>query len=61
MASPLLPSSEKVTGVLGILLRARRAGKLPALQEVMDALRARAGFHIGAALYDELLQRSGEK
>ena len=51
----------KVTGILGILLRAQDAGEASALRQVMDALRTQAGFRIGATLYDELLQRSGEK
>ena len=51
----------KVTGVLGILLRARRKGKLSSLREAMDELRKRAGFRIGAALYSDLLRESGEE
>jgi len=47
----------KVTGVLGILLSARRRGQLEALREAMDALRKQAGFRISAALYDEILRQ----
>ena len=36
----------KVTGILGILLRARREGKLPSLQRAMEELREKAGFRI---------------
>jgi len=50
----------KVTGVLGILLRARREGRLPSLQKAMDELRERAGFRIGAELYADLIRESGE-
>lgn len=50
----------KITGVLGILLRARRKGKLPSLQKVMDELREQAGFRIGAELYAHLVRESGE-
>ena len=50
----------KVTGVLGILLRARREGKLSSLRNAMDELRKRAGFRIGTALYTDLLRESGE-
>jgi predicted nucleic acid-binding protein len=50
----------KVTGVLGILLRARREGKLPSLQKAMDELRERVGFRIGAGLYADLIRESGE-
>ena len=50
----------KVTGILGILLRAKRLGNLPSLQKSMDQLRARAGFRIGAELYTDLIRESGE-
>jgi hypothetical protein len=50
----------KVTGVLGILLRARREGRLPSLRKAMDELRERAGFRIGAELYADLIRESGE-
>jgi hypothetical protein len=50
----------KVTGVLGILLRARREGKLPWLQMAMEQLREKAGFRIGAELFADLLRESGE-
>lgn len=49
-----------VTGVLGVLLRARREGKLSSLQKAMEALRERAGFRIGMELYTDLLRESGE-
>ncbi len=50
----------KVTGVLGILLRARREGKLPSLQMAMEQLGEKAGFRIGAELFADLLRESGE-
>lgn len=50
-----------VTGVLGILLRARHEGKLPSLREAMEELREKAGFRIGADLFAELLRESGEE
>jgi predicted nucleic acid-binding protein len=50
----------KVTGVLGILLKARLDGQLPSLREAMDQLRDLADFRIGAALYTELLQAARE-
>lgn len=51
----------KVTGVLGILLRAQRKGKLPSLREAMEELREKAGFRIRADLFAELLRESGEE
>ena len=50
----------KVTGVLGILLRARREGRLASLQKAMDELREQAGFRIGAELYAGLIRESEE-
>jgi len=50
----------RVTGLLGILLRARREGKLPSLQEVMEELRENAGFRIGAELVADLVKENGE-
>ena len=50
----------KVTGALGILLKARLDGRLPSLREAMDQLRDLADFRIGVALYSELLQAAKE-
>ncbi len=50
----------KVTGVLGILIRARREGRLPSLQEAMEELREKAGFRIGAELIADILRENGE-
>lgn len=52
----------KATGVLGILLRARREGKLPSLQEASEELREKAGFRIGATLFADLMRElEGER
>lgn len=45
-----------VTGVVGILLRADRDGRIDLRQE-LDALRA-AGFWISDDLYEEVLERA---
>jgi predicted nucleic acid-binding protein len=50
----------KVTGVLGILLRARREGKLSSLGQAMDTLRQEAGFRIEPGLYADVLSEGGE-
>ena len=50
----------KVTGVLGILLRAWRKGELPSLRRAMEELREKAGFRIGAELFADLVRESGE-
>ena len=51
----------KVTGVLGILLRARREGKLSSLRKAIQELKTEAGFHIGTDLLTEILKESGEE
>lgn len=51
----------KVTGVLGILLRACRNGELSSLQEVMEDLREKAGFHIKADLFNDVLRGRTEE
>lgn len=48
----------KVVGVLGILLRARREGRLSSLRIAMEELRQRAGFRIRADLFSQLLHSS---
>ncbi len=50
----------KVSGVLGILLRARREGRLSSLRGVIEELREKAGFHIRAELCAELIREAGE-
>ena len=50
----------RVTGVLGILLRARREGRLSSLQAAMEQLREKAGFHIRAELFADLVRESRE-
>jgi predicted nucleic acid-binding protein len=50
----------QVTGVLGVLLRAREAGHLPSLRDSMERLRNEAGFHIGDELSARVLREGGE-
>jgi predicted nucleic acid-binding protein len=49
-----------VTGILGILLRARQEGKLPSMQKAMNQLQELAGFRVGPELYADLMRKSGE-
>ena len=51
----------RVTGVVGILLRAWREGKLPSLKGAIEELREKAGFHIGAELVADILRESQER
>lgn len=48
-------------GVLGILLRAKKDGDIPSLEEAMQALRSEVGFYIVDDLYQQILARAGEK
>lgn len=50
----------KMTGLLGILLRARKSGKIALLSKMLDALR-NTGFWLNARLTDRLLHEAGEK
>ncbi|HUS75082.1 MAG TPA: DUF3368 domain-containing protein [Methanothrix sp.] len=49
-----------ITGVIGILIRAKREGRIPSLREELDRLRNDAGFWIGDDVYKKALQASGE-
>ncbi len=46
----------QVTGVLGVLLRAKESGKLPSLQPVLADLTQNAGFRIAPELIASVLQ-----
>jgi predicted nucleic acid-binding protein len=46
----------QVTGVLGVLLRAKEAGELPSLQPAIDELIQKAGFRIAPELLARVLQ-----
>jgi hypothetical protein len=46
----------QVTGILGILLRAKQSGKFSCLQPVIEALTQKAGFRIAPELLAKVLQ-----
>ncbi|MFA4829350.1 MAG: DUF3368 domain-containing protein [Thermodesulfovibrionales bacterium] len=48
------------TGVIGILIKAKKEKKLPLLKPVLDELRNKAGFWIKDSLYKEILKIVGE-
>ncbi len=50
----------EVRGVLGILLRAKFTGDLPAIRPTIDRLETDAGFRIAPALREKVLQSAGE-
>jgi hypothetical protein len=45
----------KVTGVLGILLRAWHQGNLNSLEDTISELRDKAGFHVSMQIVEEIL------
>ncbi len=49
-----------IIGVLGVLLIAKRRGLIRAVQPVIDALIAQAGFRVSSKLYEEVLNAAGE-
>jgi uncharacterized protein len=49
----------RCTGTIGILLRARQAGKISSFRHTLDALQA-GGFWLDKRLYQALLQEAGE-
>lgn len=49
-----------VTGALGVLLRAKRAGHIPAIKPQVQALRDKARFFIAPALEARVLSSAGE-
>ena len=49
-----------ITGMLGILVAAKKEGLIVAVKPVMDELISQAGFWVSGQLYDEVLQAVGE-
>lgn len=49
-----------VTGVLGVLLRAKQTGQIPAVEPEIRALRTAAHFFISRSLENSVLALSGE-
>jgi hypothetical protein len=49
----------RVTGVLGLLVAAKRMGLLPAIRPEVDTLRS-AGFHVSEGLYRQFLASCDE-
>ncbi len=50
----------KVVGVLGVLLKAKREGRLESLKQVIDRLREKAGFYVRADLQSAIMREGGE-
>lgn len=51
----------RVLGAIGILIWAKRMGKIPTLRGALDALQSRAKFRISRTLYERALSEAGEQ
>ncbi len=49
------------TGTVGVLLRAKRVGKLPALKPILDLLMQQNRFRLSRGLYEKVLGQAGER
>ena len=49
-----------LTGVLGVLLRAKKKGRIKAVKPEIDALKSKARFFISTALETAILTKAGE-
>ncbi len=50
----------RVTGVVGVLLKAKEQGLINQVRPVLNNLRTEAGFRIGQVLYDQTLRAARE-
>ena len=48
------------TGTIGVLLRAKIEGKIPALRPILDLLQQRTTFWLSSQMYQAVLQKAGE-
>lgn len=48
------------TGVVGVLIRAKREGRISSLKDELDRLREDTGFWIDDLLYAQVLKEAGE-
>ena len=55
-----LAAGLSVTGVLGILLKGKQSGQIPAIRPEIQSLREKAGFFIAPFLEAKLLAAAGE-
>lgn len=51
----------KTVGVLGVLLRAKKQGRIPSLDLAMQTLRREIGFFISDDLYHYILHEAAEE
>ena len=50
----------KITGILGVLLLAKKAGYISEIRVYMERLRDIAGFHINPKLFAAIMKKTGE-
>ncbi len=50
----------QVAGTLGVLLKAKQDGKLPALKPLLDRLITQHSFRLSRSLYEQVIQEVGE-
>lgn len=50
----------KTVGILGVLLSAKKHGKIDSVGDAMKSLRKEIGFFISVSLYQEILRQAGE-
>lgn len=50
----------RITGVVGVLLEAKKRALVPAIKPVLDALSATGGFHLSRAFQAAALRAAGE-
>ena len=51
----------KMTGVIGILIRAKREGYISSVRKYIDILQTKAGFRVSKELYNSILRLSDEE
>lgn len=49
-----------VTGILGVLLEAKKAGLVPAIKPILDQTEVVVAFRLKRSLYDAALRAAGE-
>ena len=51
----------KIIGLLGVLLRAKQSGFLPAVKPIIDQLISETGFRVHPTLYQQVIKSAGEQ
>lgn len=50
----------RVTGLLGVLLQAKRKGILSEIRSTLDEMRSKANFRVNDTMYEQILRVAGE-